>query len=183
MPRPTAIRASVLAPLMLALPLAAAAADDDGSAPGDLTIAHIAAQPVGMITCMYGYAAEKEGDHATAHAIFDRCIEAGYVGAMIWKAVLYEQGKGVPADAVQAAALFRRAATSGNAGYATLGKLHYATALYLGKGVARDEAEALQWFRAAAAEGDADAQEFLRSGHHSGARDPRGRAVGAPPAD
>jgi len=145
----------------------------------DLSLEYMARQPASMTMCSYGYWAEKAGDHATASRIFDRCIDAGYAGAMIWKALMYEDGSGVAQDSAKAAALLRRAAESGDASYATLGKLHYATALHLGKGVARDEAEALKWFREAAAEGDRDAQEFLRTGHHTADRDRQGRGVGA----
>ena len=83
-------------------------------------------------------------------------------------------------DSSKAAALFHRAAQSGNSDYATLGKLHYATALHLGKGIARDETEARKWFQAAADEGDPDAETFLRTGHHTGARDTHGNGVGVP---
>lgn len=145
---------------------------------GDLTLEYIAQQPASMLFCSYGYWAEKCGDHETANAIYDRCIAAGYAGAMIWKALLYEDGKGVPHDPARATALLRQAATSGDSGYATLGKLHYASALHLGKGVERNEAEARKWFQAAADEGNPEAQDFLRTGHHTGERDERGNGVG-----
>ena len=147
---------------------------------GDLSLEHIVKTPASMTVCAYGYWAEKCGDHATAHVIFDKCIAAGYVGAMLWKGLLYEDGSGIEQDSGKAAALFKRAALSGNSDYATLGKLHYATALYLGKGVARDEAEAAKWFQAAADEGDPDAQSFLRTGHHTASRDINGVGVGLP---
>ena len=35
------------------------------------------------MVCSKGYLFEKCGDHATAMKIFDRCIAAGYIGAMI----------------------------------------------------------------------------------------------------
>lgn len=147
---------------------------------GDLTIEHMARAPASMAVCSYGYWAEKCGDHVTANIIFDKCIVAGYAGAMIWKGLLYEEGNGVQQDSAKAAALFHRAAISGTTAYATLGKLHYATALHLGKGVARDPVEALKWFQTAAAEGDRDAQEFIRTGHHTGTRDVNGIGVGVP---
>ena len=76
----------------------------------------------------------------------------------------------------------RRAATSDDPHYAPIGKLHYATALYLGHGVAKNEAEAMTWFRAAAAEGNEEAREFLRSGYHTGSRDQAGLGAGTPTA-
>ncbi len=145
---------------------------------GDLSLEHIVKAPASMTVCAYGYWAEKCGDHVTANLIFDKCIAAGYVGAMIWKGLLYEDGNGVAQDSSKAVALFQRAAQSGNSDYATLGKLHYATALHLGKGIARDEAEARKWFQAAADEGDPDAETFLRTGHHTGARDVNGAGIG-----
>jgi hypothetical protein len=75
----------------------------------------------------------------------------------------------------------RRAAQAGDSPYATLGKLHYASALHEGKGVPRDEVEARRWFEAAAADGNPDAIEFLRTGYHVGDRDGRARGVGVPP--
>lgn len=147
---------------------------------GDLSLEHVVKAPASMTVCAYGYWAEKCGDHVTANLIFDKCIAAGYVGAMIWKGLLYEDGNGVAQDSSKAVALFQRAAQSGNSDYATLGKLHYATALHLGKGIARDEVEARKWFQAAADEGDPDAETFLRTGHHTGARDSHGNGVGVP---
>ena len=42
----------------------------------------------------------------------------------------------------------------------------------------KDEAAARQWFQKAADEGSPDAEEFLRTGHHTGSRDATGRGVG-----
>lgn len=148
---------------------------------GELTIEYHATRLDGHpLRCGYGYAAEKCGDHATAIRIYDRCIAEGHAGAMLWKALMYENGSGLAQDPSQAARLFRLAAEAGTSGYSTLGKLHYASALWLGSGVARDETEALRWFRAAAAEGDRDAAEFLATGYHTAWRDAQGRGVGTP---
>lgn len=153
-------------------------AGDSTNVVGDLSLEYAVQQPASMVTCAQGYFLEKCGDHENAHKIFDKCIAAGYVGAMIWKALLLEDGSGVAQDLAKAAELLRRAATSGDPAYGALGKMHYATALYLGRGVEKNEAEAMEWFRAAAAEGDEDAQEFLRTGYHSGYRDVK-TAMGA----
>lgn len=149
---------------------------------GDLTIEHIAQQPASVVTCAMGYLIAKCGDYETANRVFDKCIAAGYAGAMIWKGLLYENGDGVPQDHAKATQMFRRAAESGNGSYATLGKLHYATALHLGRGVARDEAAARTLFEQAAAEGSEEAQEFLRTGYHTGDRDADGVGAGVRPA-
>ncbi|WP_051377845.1 tetratricopeptide repeat protein [Derxia gummosa] len=144
----------------------------------DLGIEAALARPASMQVCASGYFAEKCGDHESAHLIYDKCIAAGYAGAMIWKALLLEQGIGVAPDPARATALLRQAAESGSDGYATVAKVHYASALQLGRGVARDEAAAREWFRRAADEGDPDAAEFLRTGHHTAERDVTGRGFG-----
>ena len=148
---------------------------------GDQTLEYLADQPASLMVCSKGYLFEKCGDHATAMKIFDRCIAAGYIGAMIWKALMLQDGAEIPRDLAGAAELMRRAAESGDSPYAVLGKLHYASALHEGKGVPKDEAAARRWFEAAAAEGNPDAIEFLRTGYHVGDRDGSTRGVGVPP--
>lgn len=148
---------------------------------GDQTLEALAEQPASMMVCSKGYLFEKCGDHETALRIFDRCIAAGYVGAMIWKALMLQDGAGTPRDLQAAAELMRRAAQAVDSPYATLGKLHYASALHEGKGVERNEAEARKWFEAAAAEGNPDALEFLATGYHVGDRDGQARGVGVAP--
>ena len=78
------------------------------------------------IKCLYGYAADKTGDHAAAVAIFEDCIRRwNDVYSMIWLAQLYETGVGVPRDLVQATALMRRGAhTNDDAAYARLARYH-----------------------------------------------------------
>lgn len=155
--------------------------DDLANVEGDLTLQYVASRPAGPVTCAAGYLLEKCGDHETANKVFDKCIAAGYVGSMIWKALMYENGNGVPKDPVKATELLHRAAVSGDPHYGPLGKMHYATALYQGSGVERNVEEAMKWFREAAAEGNEDAQEFLRTGHHTAVRDANGVGVGPMP--
>lgn len=147
---------------------------------GDMTIEATADQPANIVTCSKGYMAAKCGDFDTANKIFDKCIAAGYVGAMIWKALMYEDGTGVPQDSAKATQLMREASLKGNDGYATIAKVHYASALLEGKGIEKNEKEAMKWFQTAAAEGDSDAKEFLETGHHTADRDQRGVGVGTP---
>lgn len=149
---------------------------------GDQTLEYTVELPASVVTCARGYLLEKCGDHESAHKVFDKCIAAGYVGAMIWKALLLSDGAGVARDDAAAAALMHRAATSDDPHYAPLGKLHYATALYEGRGVSRNIEEALKWFWAAAADGNEEAREFLSNGYHTGSRDQSGMGVGAPTA-
>lgn len=154
--------------------------NDPNAMVSDLSLEYVVNQPASMTTCAHGYIAAKCGDFEKANIIFDKCIAKRYAGAMLWKGLMYEMGSGVPRDPAAAAALFRRAAEGADEGYAALGKLHYATALYEGNGVERNEAEAYKWFEAAAAQGSADAQEFLRTGHHTASRNLRGEGVGTP---
>lgn len=151
---------------------------DQENVVNDLSLQHAVERPASMVTCAMGYLLEKCGDHVSANLIFDKCIAAGYAGAMIWKGLMYTDGSGVAQDDAKAAELFRQAAASGDAGYAALGKVHYASALHQGRGVPRDEAAARRLFAEAAAEGNEDAQEFLRTGHHTADRDQSGAGVG-----
>jgi TPR repeat protein len=163
----------------------ASAANPNASDPrerevGTLSMEYWVEQPAGMVMCGYGYWAAKCGDFEAAHKIFDKCIAKGYGGAMIWKGLLLEDGSGVPRDPAAAAALYKQAADASDEGYAALGSLHYATALYEGNGVPRDEALARQWFERAAAKGSEEAKTFLKTGHHTGSRNQRGEGVGTP---
>lgn len=155
---------------------------DPAGGGSDLSLASAIERPASMLTCAQGYMLEKCGDHESAHKVFDKCIAAGYPGAMIWKALLLEDGTGVEPNPEEAARLLHRAATSGDPAYAPIGKMHYATMLHLGRGVPRDEAAARQWFAAAAAEGSEEAREFLRSGYHTGYRDKQAMGAGIPTA-
>lgn len=148
---------------------------------GDQTLQYAVDQPAGVVTCAKGYLLAKCGDHANAHKIFDKCIAAGYVGAMIWKALLLEDGSGVDRDLKKAAELMARAARSSDPAYGPIGKLHYATMLHFGRGVARDEAAAKELFEAAASQGNEEARSFLRTGYHTGQRDQSTLGVGRPP--
>lgn len=148
---------------------------------GDQTLEYAVQQPASLVTCAKGYLLVKCGDFETANKVFDKCIAAGYVGSMIWKALMLEDGTGVKPDLAEAARLMQRAATSGDPAYGPIGKLHYATALHLGKGVPRDEVAARQWFESAAADGNEEAKEFLRTGYHTGDRDQSTLGAGKPP--
>lgn len=115
------------------------------------------------IKCLYGYAADKTGDHAAAVAIFEDCIRRwNDVYSMIWLAQLYETGVGVPKDLVQATALMRRGAhTNDDAAYARLARYHYGVALAEGRGTPQDIAQAKTWLRQAAQEDVPEAADYL----------------------
>ena len=115
------------------------------------------------IKCLYGYAADKTGDHAAAVAIFEDCIRRwNDVYSMIWLAQLYETGVGVPKDLEQATELMRRGAhTNDDAAYARLARYHYGVALAEGRGTPQDIAQAKTWLRQAAQEGVPEAADYL----------------------
>lgn len=117
------------------------------------------------IKCLYGYAAEKVGDHNAAIAIFEDCItrwESVY--SMIWLAQIYDTGIGVPQDLKKAAALIKRGAhTNDEAGYSSLAKYHYGIILLEGRGVPVDKQAGIEWLHRAADEGVDEAKDYLQS--------------------
>lgn len=115
------------------------------------------------IKCLYGYAADKTGDHAAAVRIFEDCISRwNDPYSLIWLAHLLENGHGVTKDLARAAELLRRAAEHPDtSGYASLARYHYGMALAKGEGVPADLAQARHWLRRAAQEGQGEANEAL----------------------
>jgi len=115
--------------------------------------------------CLYGYAADKTGDHEAAVRIFEDCIARWEdVYSMIWLAQILENGQDGPADVERATALMKRGAHHPDtSGYATLARYHDGMALLTGHGVARDEGEAVRWLERAAREGLPEALEQLKS--------------------
>lgn len=116
------------------------------------------------IKCLYGYAADKTGNHQAAIQIFEDCIARwNDVYSMIWLAQIYETGIGVPQDLAYATALMKRGAeTNDEAGYSILARYHYGKALYLGIGTPEDKPAGRSWLEKAAAQGSTDAQAFLK---------------------
>ena len=121
------------------------------------------------IKCLYGYAANKTGDHAAAIQIFDDCIRRwNDVFSMIGLAQMYETGIGIRRDAAQSTALMRRAAQlDDGSSYPSLARYHYGVALAEGYGVPQDIAEARIWLRKAAAEGVNEAAGYLERLDHA----------------
>lgn len=115
------------------------------------------------IKCLYGYAADKTGDHAAAVRIFEDCISRwNDPYSIIWLSHLLENGHGAPRDPVRAAQLLRQGAERpDNSGYATLARYHYGMALAQGQGVPADPVQARHWLRRAAQEGLEEAREAL----------------------
>lgn len=115
------------------------------------------------IKCLYGYAADKTGDHAAAVRIFEDCIRRwNDPYSIIWLSHLLENGQGVQKDLARAAQLLRRGAEHPDtSGYATLARYHYGLALAQGRGVAADPVQARHWLGRAAQEGLGEAREAL----------------------
>lgn len=115
------------------------------------------------IKCLYGYAANKTGDHAAAIQIFEDCIRRwNDVFSMIGLAQMYETGIGIRQDAAQSTALMQRAARlDDGSSYPSLARYHYGVALAEGYGVSKNIAEARTWLRKAAAEGVNEAADYL----------------------
>ena len=117
------------------------------------------------IKCLYGYAAEKVGDHDAAIAIFEDCIERfNSVYSMIWLAQIYDTGVGVPRDEKKATALLKRGAmTNDEAGYSALAQYHYGVALIEGKGTPVDHSAGVTWLSKASEAGVQEATDYLNS--------------------
>ncbi len=115
------------------------------------------------IKCLYGYAAEKTGDHAAALKIFNDCIARwNDVYSMIWLAQMYESGAGTPVDLSKAAKLMQLGAQQpDDAGYVSLARYHWGVALTEGRGVPSNLAEGRYWLERAAADGQVEAIEYL----------------------
>lgn len=116
------------------------------------------------IKCLYGYAAEKTGDHEAAIKIFEDCISRwNDVYSMIWLAQIYETGVAVERNLEYSTQLMKLGAnTNDEAGYSTLAKYHYGVALYEGKGTKRNKDEGIKWLKISAAEGQKSAKEYLK---------------------
>ena len=114
--------------------------------------------------CLYGYAADKTGDHRAAIRIFEDCIERwNDVYSMLWLAQIYEAGVGVKKDLQKSTALMKRGALSRDeAGYSSLARYHYGIALYEGIGTQADRSEAVVFLQLAASENISDACAYLK---------------------
>ena len=104
---------------------------------------------VDMMICASGYMMTKSGDHATARAIFSRCAEAGYTGAMTWMSYLDQNGFGAEFNPDASAEWDRRAAEAGD----PVGKFNHGLNLIRGFGVSRDEDAGRRLIDEAAEEG------------------------------
>ncbi|WP_415897265.1 tetratricopeptide repeat protein [Neptuniibacter sp. QD72_48] len=116
------------------------------------------------IKCLYGYAADKTGDHQAAIAIFEDCIDRwNDVYSMLWLAQIYEAGVGVDRDLKKSTELMKLGAEQEDeAGYSSLARFHYGVALFEGIGTNINEQQAKQYLRRAAKEGIREACDYLK---------------------
>lgn len=98
-----------------------------------------------------------KGDFENARKIWEKLAADGDAQAMNNLGVIYDQGKGVEADAGRAAHWFAQSANAGNPS----GMANYGRMLEQGRGLPSNPAEAARWFDLAARKGQAEAQYNL----------------------
>ncbi|WP_325890905.1 sel1 repeat family protein [Grimontia sp. NTOU-MAR1] len=113
--------------------------------------------------CLYGYFAEKTGDHDFAVAILEDCIARwNDVYSMLLLAQIHENGVYSAPNPVRSTALMKQGAQlNDEAGYSRLARYHYGKALYEGFGIAVDKSKGKKYLRMAAHEGVEAACEYL----------------------
>lgn len=111
------------------------------------------------IKCLYGYVAEKTGDHEAARRIFEDCIARwNDVFSMIFLSEMYDN----TGDAGAATALVKRGAEMHDpAGYSRLARFHYGVALCEGHGIRKNARKGRQFLAKAASEGVQEAAKYL----------------------
>jgi|GEM_PF-2032178 len=111
------------------------------------------------ITSQYadGYAAYQRGDCATALRNWQQLASRGDRFAQNGIGVMYDAGRCVPQDSVEAAKWFRRSAAKGN----EIAQYNLGRSYDLGKGVPQNYAEALRLYKLSADQGYAEAQRAL----------------------
>ena len=104
-----------------------------------------------------GYDAYERGDYAAAFREWLPAAETGNAEAQFNIAVMFQKGRGVPADSAEALRWYRRAAWHGHAdAQNNLGGM-----LSRGEGIPEDYVHAHMWFSLAAAQGKQSAQRNL----------------------
>lgn len=111
-----------------------------------------------------GSAAYDAGDYAKARRHLLPLAEQGNVKAQYALGRLYEKGRGVDRDFVEALKWYRKAAEKGHAD----SQYRLAVGYGYGLGVVKDEAVATEWLRKAAENGQKRAQKSLAKGYADG---------------
>ncbi len=111
-----------------------------------------------------GLQAYDAGDYAAAIAEWQPLAEQGNLEAQFGMGIIYENGRGIGRDNIQAAEWYTRAAEGGHPGAQfNLGNMYQQ-----GLGVTKDPSQAVYWWTLAAAQGLADAQLNLGIAYHRG---------------
>ena len=117
------------------------------------------------------FRAAKKGDKA-AFAQLKALGNKGDAPAQNSLGFMYDNGEGVPKDAVQAVFWYRKSAEQGNA------KAQYNLGLMYGKGdVPKDAVQAVSWYRKSAEQGNASAQSNLGASYYKGEGVPKDLVV------
>ena len=90
---------------------------------------------------------------------YNNLAETGDATAQCWLGWVYQNGKGVPQDFVEAVKWYRKAAEQGHAD----AQINLGSMYRNGKGVPQDDAEVVKWYRKAAEQGHVVAQFWLGS--------------------
>ncbi len=111
-----------------------------------------------------GRAAYKRGDYVVALRLLRPLAEQGNSKAQFNLGLMYENGRGVTENTVQAVKWYRLAADKGHAqAQNTLGVMYE-----YGQGVPRNDNEAMRWYRRAAERGSAQARTNLKRMYDEG---------------
>ena len=111
-----------------------------------------------------GVAANGSGQYALAMQLWRPLAEQGDADAQFALAAMYELGRGVSRDKLEALKWFRRAAEQGDAG----AQFAVASAYAAGEIVPKDYGEATKWFLRTANQGDIFAQIALAGAYAQG---------------
>lgn len=104
-----------------------------------------------------GITAYQKGNYTAALKELRPLADNGDAKAQVLLGEIYDSGKGVPQNHMEAASWYRKAAEQGNAGaQTTLGVMYEK-----GIGVPLDDKEAVSWYHKAAEQGYAEAQYIL----------------------
>lgn len=144
---------------------------DQLAIPGNFSAALDGCKFIDSPEYLAGNKAAREGDYAAALRLLMPLAESGHPDAAFVVGMMYADGRGVAADAAQAAAWYRRAADNGSAWGAT----NLAAMYEHGKGLAGDDAKAAYWYRRAAALGASDAAGRLAFAYAEGKGVPASR--------
>lgn len=113
--------------------------------------------------CYNAYLLDKGGLHSDSEKFLVQCAERGSTSAMIYLALLYEQGTIRAPQPSLATHWLAKAAAAGN----PIAQYHYGIALIKGTGIAAEPETGIQWIGKAAKQGESLAIEYLARMHTS----------------